>query len=79
LLQKNNINLINIDYKNKKFNSLSMSFIDKEYTFVYETNKHNYKEWYVIPVLAWRVEKVIDDYWYISRMCDRTICQEPQW
>lgn len=79
LLQKYNINSININYINKEINSLSLSITGKKYTYVYEVNKHNYNEWYVLPSLAGRIEKVIDEYWYIPIECNRTICPEPQW
>lgn len=78
LFQKYNIGSVVINYKNKKLDLISISFIDKDYIYCYSTSKHNYKEWYIIPVLVWRVEKVIDENWYILRECDRNICQEPQ-
>lgn len=54
-------------------------FSNKKYNYIYKAGGHNYTEWYIIPVMSWRIEKVIDDYWYIWRICDRNICQEPQW
>lgn len=79
IFQKLNITFITIYLDNNGgIKNIDMSLNLKKYLYVYESKKHNYSEWYVIPVLAWRVEKVIDDNWYILRDCDRTICQEPQ-
>lgn len=63
---------------NGEIESIDMSLNFKKYLYVYESKKQNYSEWYVIPVLVWRIEKIIDDNWYVLRFCDRVICQEPQ-
>jgi len=74
-----NIGTISIYIDNKQqIEYLNLFFLWKKYLYIYETKSHNYSEWYVIPVLIWRVEKVIDNNWYILRDCDRTICQESQ-
>lgn len=79
ILNKYNINttyyFINSDWK---IDNIYFNIKSTYLSLWYKIDKPNYSEWYVIPVLVWRVEKVIDDNWYILKDCDRIICQEPQ-
>lgn len=78
ILEKSNIHkaYYYID-NNWKIDSIYFNIKSKNLSLWYKPN-HNYSTWYVIPVLIWRVEKVIDNNWYILNDCDRIICQEPQ-
>lgn len=78
-LLKNNVSYLKININNNLIiERIDLNFEDKKYTYIYEIESHNYSKWYIIPVLAWRIEEVIDENWYIFRICDRSICQEPQ-
>lgn len=77
-LEKNKIN--SAFYSINKNGEIRLIYFRLNYidlAIVYRNQKENIKEWDII--WTWRVEKIINDNWFISKDCNRNICQEPQW
>jgi hypothetical protein len=68
------ITLLYTDYKLDKIRLFSKN--NSKYYYIYTPENHWYKEGEILPGLEWRIEKVIDNNWYILRKCDRIICPE---
>ncbi len=79
VFEKNNIKSLTLmETNNWNIKILNLIFLNKKFLYNYTSIKHNYKEWDII-LSSYRVEKVIDENWYISRLCEnRNICPNLQ-
>lgn len=80
IFKKYNITFLEIYIDKNYIKKIKFSINDDyNYLYVYESDKHKYRLWYTFPNFIWRVEKVIDENWYILRKCEnRNMCQESQ-
>lgn len=72
VMKKNNISYININWI---LSEIYVNFTNNNFVYMY-TNSYKYKNWdMLISWLMGKIEKVIDDNWYVVKLCgDRDMC-----